>query len=121
MNLRQATSMLFLLPSYKLLKKQKYVQSMFYGLLTLTSILFHSKSKMSTKYIEVIDKSLAHTLLGLYTTLGFQKQLYTPSINSSIAGVLYYINKSYLKKDNMQCLVHIMSIMSMLKYIENIK
>ena len=90
-------------------------------MLTLTSLLFHSKSKMSTKYIEVIDKSLAHTLLGLYTTLGFQKQLYTPSINSSIAGVLYYINKSYLKKDNMQCLVHIMSIMSMLKYIENIK
>jgi hypothetical protein len=111
------TSALFSIPAFRFWKKGKRVPSTLYYCLTMSSILYHSRMKFHRRKIEVVDKSLAHTLMLIYTGIGISQGMHWTAASTVGVSVFYYIRKVYKLHDNTHCIVHIVSVFAILRYI----
>ena len=111
------TSTLFTIPWLKFWKKKKYIQSILYYCLATSSLLYHSKIKSHRKKIEIVDKSLAHGLMTVYTGIGISKEMYYTAASTIGISVFYTIRKRYKIDGDSHCIVHIFSMLAIVRYI----
>ena len=115
------TSLMFIIPSVVAMKRKQHAAGRACGLLTVTSIMYHG---IGQHWMKVLDVSLAHSLVILYTIKGImlyrktKKEIYAIGCcNSIAAATLYLVNENVVQHPPLHIFVQYIGLCSMMCYL----